>query len=52
MAILVSVKAVLRCQDFRKEFDADTAYGDFFGFFLFLLGQGEYLRLLQPKLGP
>ena len=37
MAILVSVKAVLRCQDFRKEFDADTAYGDFFlgGGFLF-----------------
>ena len=35
MAILVSVKAVLRCQDFRKEFDADTAYGDFFCFFFF-----------------
>ena len=49
MAILVSVKAVLRCQDFRKEFDADTAYGDFFDF-CFLLGQGEYLRPLQPKL--
>ena len=33
MAILVSVKVVLRCQDFRKEFDGDTAYGDFFFFF-------------------